>query len=204
MSILELRSRLNRLDAIREERETAATNLMDAVTTLMEEGKDNAIAKKILSFLMERMTQKDMAEMDNLVTYGLRAVFKDRDITFKSNLKDSGKKFTISLDTFDGGQEVAGDAFGSVAVIESFLLRLLTITKLKKPHIIILDETFSSVDQNRINHVGPLISELCKRMGFDVLLVTHNPGASDHKVLQAELVNSELTLRKIDKRTVKD
>lgn len=144
-------------------------------------------AQTTLSHLMDKMVTKDMKEMDRLVTYGLKTVFPDRNIEFRSALKDSGKRVTIELKTLDNGTEIDDDAKGSVTVVESFILRVLCILKLNKPRLLLLDETFSAVDSEYINNVGTLISQLAKKLGIDVLLVTHNPGVTDANVLWATL-----------------
>jgi hypothetical protein len=155
--------------------------------------KNKALAT--LAHIMDKKVAKDMAEMDQLVTYGLKTVFPDRDIAFRSYIKDTGKSLSIELSTLDNGEEIDDDAKGSVSVVESFILRVLCILKLKKPRVLLLDETFAAVGKEYINNVGALVSELAKKLKIDVLLVTHNPGVSDANVFRASLVNGELVLK---------
>jgi len=150
---------------------------------------------KVLSHLMDNMATKDMQEMDRLVTFGLNTVFGGLGLEFKTEVKDSGKKLSISMTTLKEGEEVADDAKGSITVVQSLLLRMMCILKLNKPKIMLLDETFGAIDQTYINDLGPLISDLCSKMGFDVILVTHNPGAADTQVLWVDLKDGELKIK---------
>lgn len=141
----------------------------------------------MLGVLMRNTAQSDMDEMNRLVTHGIRTVFSGIDLEFKASVEDTGKRISINLKTLKSGMEVADDAKGSVTVVQSLLLRMLCILKLEKPKLVLLDETFGAIDAKYIDAVGPLVSDLCSKMGFDILLVTHNPGASDTHVLLAAL-----------------
>ena len=182
----------------RYESELARHSDLQKTIDSLDEGiriKNNAQAT--LSHLIDQMITKDMEDMDRLVNFGLRTVFPDRDIKFKSYIKDTGKTISIELKTLDKGREIHSDDRGSVSVVESFVLRMLCVMKLKKPKLILLDETFSAVGDQYINNVGILISHMAKKLGIDVLLVTHNPGASDARALRATLENDELKLTEV-------
>lgn len=192
-----LRDRLVYLEGVKATRTKTLKDAETEVQALDQKMLHLEMSKKVIGYLMDRMASKDMAEMDKLVTHGMEAVFSDLDLSFRSSIIDSGKKLSILLETLDGGRPVADDAKGSVSVVQSFLLRMLCILKLKKPKFMLLDEAFGAVDSGYIDAVGPLISELCAKFGFDVLLVTHNPGATDCTVLHASLGESkELKLTK--------
>jgi chromosome segregation ATPase len=136
--------------------------------------------EKVLKFLMDKLVKKDLSKMDALITYGLKSVYPDRDIRFRSELQERGKKIWIDLQTLSDNNLMDSKVKGSVHVIESFLLRLLCIIKLKRSRLMLMDETFSAVDNEYIENLSSLINELCKKLHMDVLLVTHNMGFLDY------------------------
>lgn len=136
--------------------------------------------EKVFKHLIDKLAKEDLSKMDKLVTYGLSTVFPDRDIEFKSSLEERGKKIWINLQTLYNGNVLDPQARSSINVIESFLLRILCVIKLKKARFLMMDETFSAVDSGYIDNVGSLISEMAAKLGMDIILVTHNPTIADH------------------------
>lgn len=143
--------------------------------------------QKVLMHLMEKRSRNDLGSLDSLVTYGLKTVFPDQDVSMKSVMVDSGKKIYIDMTTYDGGEPAARDQHGSASVIESFLLRVLCLLKTGGPRLLLLDEMFGAVETDRINNVGRLLESLAKKLKIDMLLVTHNPGVSDATMFRATL-----------------
>jgi chromosome segregation ATPase len=131
--------------------------------------------EKILKHLMDTLAKKDLSKMDSLVTYGINTIFPDKDLKFVSKLVERGSKLRINLNTIYRGMEVDSGSRGSVTVIESFLLRVLCIMKLKKAPFLFMDEPFGAVDKDYQYRVSPLVAELAKKLKMDILLVTHNP-----------------------------
>lgn len=153
---------------------------------------------KLINFLIDKLAKQDLSKMDQIITYGLSTVFPKRNLEFKSSLEERGKKLWINLDTYYDGNLVDPDNKSSVSVIESFLLRILCIIKLKKANILLLDETFAAVGAENIDDTSSLLSEMSKKLGLDILLVTHNPGGNQwaNQSFQAKLKNKGLELEK--------
>jgi ABC-type branched-subunit amino acid transport system ATPase component len=150
------------------------------VRNLHEEKEVLEKTEKVLKHLMDKLVQKDLSKMDNLITYGLRTVYTDRDIVFKSKIDERGKKIWIDLQTITDGKRVDPQTQSSVNVLESFLLRILCISKLKRAKLLLLDETFSAMDPGYIENFSQLIVQLCEKLGLDIFLVTHNIGFLDY------------------------
>lgn len=149
----------------------------DATVSKLRKNKDTLDkTEKVLKFLMDKLVKKDLSKMDALITYGLKSVYSDRDIQFRSDLQERGKKIWIDLQTLSNGNLLDSKAKSSVHVVESFLLRLLCIIKLKRSRLMLMDETFAAVDNEYIENLSGLLNELCKKLGMDILLVTHNMG----------------------------
>lgn len=135
--------------------------------------RDNK-ASAVLKHLLDIMVKDEMERMAGLITYGLKTVFDDQNLTFLPEITKKNEKINIELKTNDNGVEGGYRTFGgSVAVIESFLLRILCLLKKKYAKLLILDETFAAVGVEYISNTGKLVSELSKKIDLDVLLVTH-------------------------------
>jgi ABC-type iron transport system FetAB ATPase subunit len=133
------------------------------------------LTEKVLKHLIDKLAKADLERMDKLVTYGLETVFPGRNIQFVSRIEERGKRMRVVLRTVQDGKEVSPDSKSSVQVVESFLLRLICMRKLKRAPFMLLDETFAAVDSVNIDNVGKLITQLSDKTGMDVLVVTHLP-----------------------------
>lgn len=167
--------RLSMAEGMRASKVKSFDALQVEVSGLETKIKTLLMTEKVLKHLIDRLAKADLERMDKLVTYGLSVVFPGRDIKFVSRLEEYGKRMRVALRTVDGGNEVSPDSSSSVQVIESFILRLLCMRKMKRAPLMLLDETFAAVDNVNIDNVGKLITQLSEKTGMDVLLVTHLP-----------------------------
>jgi ABC-type molybdenum transport system ATPase subunit/photorepair protein PhrA len=149
---------------------------------------------KVLAALVNKKVENDLKVINTLVTNGLRTVFPDRDVTFKSYPVEVGGKIQIDFLTEENGKEVSDDAYGSVSVVESLILRMICMNRMKTGKMLLLDETFSALDNDYVTRVGTLLKELAEQMKIDILLVSFNPGASEAVILRATLNNKTRTL----------
>lgn len=148
-------------------------------------------SEKVLKVLIDQLAKKDLERMDRLVTYGLNTVFPDRDIRFKSEVVERGRKMLLELQTHYDGNMVDPQSKSSIHVIESFLLRILCILKMKKAPLLLMDESFAAVDQGYIDNVSRLLAQLASKLSMDILLVTHNPGFSESEHTAYRLVQNQ-------------
>lgn len=168
------------LQGVYQDKISQKEKLESEVASLREEKEILDKTEKVIKFLMDKLVQKDLTKMDALITYGLKSVYSDRDIIFKSEIVEHGKKIWIDLQTISDGKKVDPQSQSSVHVIESFLLRLLCILKLNRGRLLLLDETFSAVDTGYIENFSQLVVQLCKKLGMDIFLVTHQVGFVDY------------------------
>jgi DNA repair exonuclease SbcCD ATPase subunit len=168
------------LQGVFQDKLSQKERLEKEVFSLREEKEVLDRSEKVIKFLMDKLVQKDLSKMDALISYGLKSVYCDRDIVFKSEVIEHGKKIWIDLQTISDGKKVDPQSQSSVHVIESFLLRLLCILKLKRGKLLLLDETFSAVDTGYIENFSQLVVQLCKKLGMDIFLVTHQVGFVDY------------------------
>jgi hypothetical protein len=152
--------------------------------------------EKVLKHLIDKLVKSDLSKMDNLVTYGLKAVYPERNFTFQSVPQERGSKMWIDLQTLDNGNLVSADSKSSVHVVESLLLRLLCLIKMKRARLLILDESFSAVENDRVEKLYGLVSELCTKLKMDILLVTHYTGCTElvNKCYKLHLKNNTVEM----------
>ena len=61
--------------------------------------------EKVLKYLTDKLVKNDLSKMDNLITYGLRTVYPDKNIQFRSEVQERGKKMWIDLQTINNGKD---------------------------------------------------------------------------------------------------
>jgi hypothetical protein len=183
--------RLRYLEGVYSNKVDQRDKLTKVVSAAEEEQAVLQKTEKVLKHLVERLAKKDLSKMDDLVTYGLNTVFPGRDIKFKTELVERGNKIKINLKTLYNGSLVDPDNKSSITVVESFLLRILCIAKLKKAPLLLMDETFSAVGSEYIENISKLISKLAKKLNIDILLVTHNPAFQAYSGKSFQLVSDE-------------
>jgi ABC-type iron transport system FetAB ATPase subunit len=90
------------------------------------------------------------------------------------------------------------DFGGSLTTIESLLLRVITILKFKMRRILLLDEFFGSLDHDRIEALGTLISLLVEKYQFDILCVTHDEDLAQlsHTCYEIQSLKKGVTFKK--------
>jgi len=198
--IEELQRRVDRLDGIYQGLKGQEKSLDAAILNLKSDIEILTKTSAVLKHLLDSMVKDEVNKIAGLITYGLKTVFDDQNLVFVPEISKKNEKISIELRTNRDGIEGSFDSFGgSVAVIESFLLRILYILKKKKPRLLLLDETFAPVGKEYIANTYRLVNELSKKLGIDILLVTQHrdfyEGAD--KVYQAQESKDGLTMNRI-------
>ena len=173
LSVSELQRKVDQIDGFYKALKNQEKGLISEIDALKSEIDILTKTSAVLKHLLDTMIKDEISKMAGLITYGLKTVFDDQNLTFVPKIKRKNEKVHIELKTENNGVEGEFKSFGgSVAVIESFLLRILCMLKKKFARLMILDETFSAVGGEYIGNTCKLISELCKKLGLDILLVT--------------------------------
>ena len=172
-SISDLQRKTDQIEGFHKALKKQEHDLLIEMETIKKEIELLSKTSLILKHLLDGMIQDEISKMAGLMTYGLKTVFDDQKLTFLPIIKKKNEKVHIELKTDNDGVQGEYESFGgSVAVIESFLLRILSMLKKKFARLMILDETFSAVGAEYINNTCKLIRELCKKLDLDILLVT--------------------------------
>jgi DNA repair exonuclease SbcCD ATPase subunit len=189
VSISELQSRIDRLDGFYKALKNQEQDLIQEVASLKKNIDLLTKVSAVIKHLLDIMVKDEINKMAGLVTYGLKAIFEDQDLSFKPVISKKNERIYIELKTANKGVEGDfGSYGGSVAVIESFLLRVICMLKMGLARLILLDETFAPIGDEYIQNTSKLVGELSKKLGLDVLLVTHQPGFKNYanKVYRVE------------------
>ena len=59
--------------------------------------------------------------------------------------------------------------------VQSVLLRIIVLLRRDMRPLLLLDESLPAFDAHYVTNMGRFLSLLCKRVGMDILLVSHNP-----------------------------
>lgn len=132
--------------------------------------------------LIDAEVTANVRAVERLLTEGIQAVFEDMDIAVKALVEVQRGKVSVDLVTVqkqpDGSytEGSAMDAYGgSVATVQSVLLRVIVILRRGMRPLMLLDESLGAVAEHYVPAVGRFLSLLCERVGMDMLAVTHNP-----------------------------
>lgn len=181
ISIQELQSRVDRVDGFYRALKANESNLEAEIKGLKDNIDILTKTSAVLKHLLDTMIKGEIQEMSSLITYGLRTVFDDLKLSFQTSVVKKNDKICIELKTLNDGHEMDyGSYGGSVAVVESVLLRVICILKLNMSRFMLLDETFRPIAGEYVSNTSKLMGELSKKLGFDVLLVTPQQEFKDH------------------------
>ena len=184
-----LKSLNNSLRVAQGRREEVRRSLRDAresVTRLENEAQLLDHVSVLLHALIDGEITEGVKAIESLQTEGVRAVFNDQDLTVRADVEVSRGKVNVSLVTSqrkENGDLIEGlalDGFGgAVSTVQGILLRLAILFRRGLRPVLFLDETLPAFDDRYVHNMAAFLKTLCKRMGVDILLVTHNPALVD-------------------------
>lgn len=176
-----LRSEFSRTEAIRD---TAIKRLSDGESRVIHlEGEVSILDKvaDLFRLLIDQEVIDNAKTAQDLLTEGLQAVFDDLDLSVRSDVNVDRGKVSVDLITVqrdpDGTttEGLATDAYGgSVATVESVLLRLVVLTRRGLRPLLLMDESLGAVAERYVPRVGRFLALLSERLGVDILVVSHN------------------------------
>jgi len=188
--LTELRNRIGLLKGRRQEVRRSLSEARDSVRHLSNEMDILVRVTEFLRTLIDLEITEGVKSIESLQTEGVRAVFQDQDITVRGEIEVSRGKVTVNLITTqqkENGDVIEGESLdgfgGAVSTVQSILLRLALIFRRGLRPVLFLDETLPAFDDKYVHNMATFLKVLCKRLGVDILLVTHNQAlvdAADH------------------------
>jgi ABC-type dipeptide/oligopeptide/nickel transport system ATPase subunit len=173
---------LARTEALRDAAQKALSHANRQVMVLEAEGEVLDRVADLFRTLIDREVVDNAKTVESLLTEGLQAIFDDLDLSVRSQIDIQRGKVAVDLITVQkqaDGTVTEGsctDAYGgSVATVESVLLRIVVLNRRGLRPLLLLDESLAAVAEHYVPRVGQFLSMLSERMGLDVLAVSHNP-----------------------------
>lgn len=181
-----LRRQAEQLRGARERALLRAQETRDEIRDLHDEQELIEISQGVLRTLIDKEVKAGVQAVEALLTEGLRAVFPDQKLSVESETRINRGKVSVDLITVqerpDGTiiKGVSNDAFGgSVATVQSVLLRIITMRRRGLRSFMLLDESLPAFDSDYVHNMGEFLQLVCERLDIDILLVTHNPALVD-------------------------
>jgi len=136
---------------------------------------------------MDRMLLGQVRNIEAIVSEGLRTIFFDQNLSFKAEVSSKYNKVSVDFFICVGDPEHGGikgsplDSFGGGPTsIASLILRILTLLRLRRKKLLLLDETLAAVSDDYIETTAKFLQKLAIVSGLTVLLVTHKAAYLEH------------------------
>ena len=148
--------------------------------------------KKAIDIVYERSIQ----ELKDVINSALNYIFMDKNLEVDIELSDKrGKSLTFVIK--NNGKKVnlkRGMGMGVKCVI-SCILHIYYL-QCKDSKILMLDEAYSNISKNYIANFFDFIAKLCDRLGFKIILITHDERFIDYADRVYEILNGKVNLLK--------
>ena len=199
---------LARIEALRESAQASLRKAQAQVYTLEAEAEVLERVADLFRPLIDREVMDNAKTVESLLTEGLQAIFDDLDLSVRSEIAVQRGKVAVDLITVQkrsDGTVVEGSSVeaygGSVATVESVLLRIVVLNRRGLRPLLLLDESLAAVADHYVPRVGQFLALLSERMGLDVLAVSHNPALVEASTTAYRISNKdgEASFRKIGK-----
>ena len=132
--------------------------------------------------LIDQEVHEGVLAIEKLQSEGLQAVFDDMNLFVRADVNVQRGQVSVDLLTVqeqpDGALTEGSslDVFGgSVASVQSVLMRVIVMLRRDMRPLLLLDESLGAVAENYVPAIGYFLSKLCERLDMDILVVTHNP-----------------------------
>ena len=181
------RERAARLQTLRDRVQGSLEATRAEVGVLSSQILLKSKVEELFRALMDALVVKQVKAIESLVTEGLQTIFHDQRLSFESEVRPKYNKVSIEFfirQVNARGIEVRGkplESFGGgPSSVASLLLRILTLLRLKRYPVLLLDETLAAVSDEYVDNTGRFLQILSKKMGVTILMITHMPTYLDH------------------------
>jgi DNA repair ATPase RecN len=185
--VRQLQNSAIRLKSVRDQLTTELVSKEEEIAELTRRQEVLTKVSELYRVLMDQMVMGQVRTIEAIVSEGLRTIFFDQDLSFKAEVGTSRGKVSVDFFICQGDPEKGGikgpplDAFGGGPTsIASLILRILTLLRLKRKRILLLDETLAAVSDDYIEATGQFLQKLAEGSELSLLMVTHKPAFLDH------------------------
>jgi ABC-type dipeptide/oligopeptide/nickel transport system ATPase component len=164
-------------DALTESLESSKKRIKE----LENEAELLELVAKLIRHLVDAEVTDGVKAVEKLQTEGLQEIFYNQNLAVRAEVEESRGKVAVTLltaTTLENGAVVEGVADqsfgGSVLTMQSILMRITVIFRRDMRPLLLLDETMVAVANKYVDRAARFLSTLCKRLGLDILLITHD------------------------------
>ena len=170
-----LANRLGAMEVVREERRNRLATLVSELKRLEGERELLEKVEATLQHIGSKVLGQSTRTIDKLLTAGLRLVFEDQNLEFRTRVEKFRGKTAIKFELFqDGRTAPLMDAFGGgVIAVAGVLLRVVTIITLGMKRVLLLDESLAHLSEQYHVNASQLLQKLCEDLDFTVVMVSH-------------------------------
>lgn len=174
------------LQTLKVEAERNLSKTQEEIERLSDSVEKLTKAGELLRVLMDKLVLDQVQAIEKVVTEGLRAIYTDQALNFEASVGTFRNKVAIDLmiRREQNGIEIVGPLLettgGGISSVASLTLRLLTLMRLSRFPLLILDETLSAVSDDYIDATGQFLAKLSETSKIPILLVTHKQSFLDH------------------------
>ena len=193
-----LRADFLRAEARRDALRSQFVSIAKEIADLEAEDQLLDLVGNLFRTLIDTEVMDNVRAVERLLTDGLETIFEG--MTFQVLAAVDVQRGKVSVDlltrqTQADGEVTEGaavDAYGgSVATVESALLRIIIILRRSLRLFAALDEPFGAVEGPYLPKVAKFLTLLCDRVGMDILTVTHSPVLVEEGKRAYEIKKSE-------------
>lgn len=179
--------KLSRLQTLRDQLKGDLDRKRSEVEDLSAQIVLRSKVEELFKALIDALVMNQVQAIETMVTEGLQTIFFDQDLKFEAEVRPKYNK--VSIEFFikqleKGGLEIKGkplESFGGgPASVASLLLRVLTLLRLQKHPLLLLDETLGAVSDDYTDNTGRFLQVLSAKMKVPILMITHKPAYLDH------------------------
>lgn len=182
----DIKERFLKLKALKEVEQKRVNDLDTEIAFLECDLDVKQQAQGVLDLLAEKEVEEGVKTYISLLDEGLKAIFPEQDISQEAEITKVRGKVAVRLKTVVKGKDglvVEGEGLdtfgGAVSTVQSLLLRVSLLLKRELRPVLVLDETFPAVDENRVELLVNFLKALCKKTDMKILCISHNASIAD-------------------------
>lgn len=205
-----LRAQVNKAVGYRSAVQARLDEHVAEIEVLEGEEKVADLILALFRTMIDQEVQEGVLAVEKLQSEGLQAVFDDMDLFVRAEVDVKRGQVSVELLTMqeqpDGSLTEGSslDAFGgSVASVQSVLMRVIVMMRRNMRPLLLLDESLGAVAENYVPAIGAFLAKLAERLDLDILAVTHNPVLVEaaNRAYRIQKVGTEATFKEIRRRT---
>lgn len=135
--------------------------------------------------------------ISSIVTNALQAVFFEKNLEFVVKFDKKRNSTECNLFLIEDGEEydLMDDKGFGIADICSFALRVAYVLLDSVDNVLIMDEPFRNLDEERVVYASKMVAELSKELDMQFIISTHINALTEaaNKVIRLKLVKKDTT-----------